>query len=184
MFNFPAMATDQIIPGFDVRPADFERDLPYALDLIQRLTKGFTDRLRGETPPQQGNQPDFFKRRFQNPNVRMILKDDRPVGFFSIVEEDRRIDLQMVYTEPSIHGHGIGRAVLQRGLDKAHELRKPLETEVLVTNEPVIGRFEKMGFRILRTDSYNWIKWYVVRHKDTDQYALDNSGPPAPRLAM
>lgn len=76
-----------------------------------------------------------------NSETWVAEEDGRVVGFISLLGNE----IGAIFLQPSCHGKGLGRALL----DKARELRDELEVEVFSDNE--IGRafYGKCGFELL-----------------------------------
>ena len=163
--------------GISFRPADPVRDFAYAYDLFRRCMEGPVAALAGTWPE---TQRAFFWQGFNNPDTHMILHEGKPVGCFCVTETPQAVKLQRMYIEPEFQGQGIGREILALALEKAHEARKPLELEVLITNTPAIAAYTKWGFTTFGETSYEWVREHKMRHRDTLAYATAPA-PLAPR---
>ncbi len=152
----------------ELRAANPEQDLPYAYGLFKRLTESFVESLAGKWPEQE--QYDFFRKGFSNPNVQIITQNKKPIGCFGIIEEFNRVSVQRMYVEAAWQGTGLGRWIIGQALEKARDAKKPLEAEVLTTNNPAIGFYNHIGFRVVGDYNYGWVKQHAIRHKDTELY--------------
>lgn len=153
------------------RQADGEADLAYAFDLFKRTMMPFVDELEGWSDEAQF---EHFKKGFDHPDMRMITFNGETVGCFLLAENQNNIMLRRFYIEPSMQGKGIGRRIINMGLQQAHYHNKPLDLDVLPNNEPAIKAYVKTGFVSISegTDPYIEFKMNRVhmRHSETLGY--------------
>jgi GNAT superfamily N-acetyltransferase len=153
------------------RIADPEMDIEYAYDLYKRTNASYVIALKGGWP--EPEQYDFFREGFINPDTRMILSEEMPVGCFCITDTGRAVVLQRFYLEPDFQRRGIGRQVVAQALEKAHEVSKPLELKVLENNEPALEAYAASGFFPFGQADGR----ILMRHRDTQCYATPRSAP-------
>jgi len=134
----------------------------------------FRDGVREQIKEFYGEWPEqirrkFFLKGFQDPTMQMITIDNEVIGCFCITEQENSVILQRMYLKEEFQGEGIGLKLMNMALEKAHELEKPLELEVLTNNKRAIKVYSEHGFEIFNTlERQN--RSYEMRHKDTEQY--------------
>lgn len=126
------------------RPANENGDLAFAFALFKKTMMPFVDELEGWSDEAQFAH---FKEGFSHPDMRMITYNGQTVGCFLLAENKDNIMLRRFYIEPSMQGKGIGRRIINMGLQQAHYHNKPLDLDVLPNNKPAIKAYEKTGFQ-------------------------------------
>ena len=85
------------------------------------------------------------------PARRIVARDgDEIVGLVTVEPQrgwmDHVADFRVV-VQPSARGHGVGAELIDRGVDLARSLDlTKLSVEVMATNDPGLGLFERHGF--------------------------------------
>lgn len=94
----------------------------------------------------------------------IAFRDASPCGYVSIqpdgADSDGRMvfHLQKIYVMPAEQGHGIGRRLFNRAVDhvRSEAAGRPARVELNVNrNNPAIGFYNRLGFRILRQGDFN-----------------------------
>jgi len=172
--------SENLLDRIEFTPADPRRDFEYAYGLAKRTMGWCVEELNGSWPDEW--QRRFFVKAFDNPGTQLVLGSGKPVGCFCINEQEHGVVmLQRMYLEPEFQGLGIGKMIMGMALQRAHELRRPLELSVLVNNDPAIEAYMKCGFRIFGTARDGWVREYCMRHKDTELYVKNGRGAvPSP----
>jgi GNAT superfamily N-acetyltransferase len=155
---------------FDLRPADPKKDLDWAYGLFKQSLHDFVEELAGAWP--ETGAYEFFSEGFCHMPIKMLMHDGDPIGFFGIMEEEKRVTVQRMYLAPAWRGAGLGGWIIGETLKVAHRAQKPFETEVLVNNKPAMAFYEHMGFAIVGADDDGLVKLHVIRHRDTESYVL------------
>lgn len=62
--------------------------------------------------------PEFIRRN----EVHVAIVEEQPVGFYALVGEGRRIELEHLWVRPERMGEGVGRALFVQALDRAAAL--------------------------------------------------------------
>jgi len=159
-----------LINALEFRPVDPVEDLDHAYwhffkPGIEECVKELNDNVWPES------RYDFFKKGFVDPDMMMISYHGANIGCYCISNQDNAVILQRVYIAPEYQRKGIGTKLIGMALEKAHELQKPLELEVLANNTPAINSYLKGGF--VKTSGIivnGWNQKFTMRHKDTIRY--------------
>lgn len=97
--------------------------------------------------------PESLRRQMEEEQQRFFIAryDDRPCGYISV--ERQQSDLfhfQKIYVHPDYHGHGIGKALIEKGIDYIRSLNTlPCHIELNVNRQnKAVGFYKRMGFSI------------------------------------
>ena len=153
------------------RPAELA-DRDWAYKLFKLSVEPYVRALAGEWP--EPEQSEFFDEGFLRKPIQIITKCGRAIGFYGIFVEDTRVTIQRMYIDPDFRGAGLGTMIVNEALQVANQERKPLETEVLVGN-PAIDFYFKVGFHVVGSKNHGWVQQYVIRHRDTECYLIQNA---------
>lgn len=159
-----------ILANLTFRDVDPEKDLEYTYDLFKRTISPYVKALNGDVWPEAERRP-FFIKGFSEPGMHMIECEGVAIGCYSITETQDSVILQRVYLEPEYQRCGIGRYLISQALERAHDVKKPLDLEVLENNTPAIASYEKGGFLKHHLAVNGWNRKWLMRHKDTDAYS-------------
>ena len=87
-----------------------------------------------------------------NQHVFVAQSDDQLLGFYALVVNEKKAELDHMWVAPSQIGKGVGKELFLHAMKTADELKIP---QVLITADPnAEGFYEKMGAsRIGTTDS-------------------------------
>ena len=84
----------------------------------------------------------------------IILADDMPAGYLSIEKTgENTYNFQKIYSLPEMHGTGIGRFIIEQGINYLKEVHTgPFTIELYVnSNNPAIGFYRHKGLREIGT---------------------------------
>lgn len=79
----------------------------------------------------------------------IIFADNKPSGYLSIEKvNDHIYHFQKIYSLPSLHGSGIGRYIIEQGVEYLKSLHpEPFIVELYVNREnPAVGFYKHLGF--------------------------------------
>lgn len=79
----------------------------------------------------------------------IIYSDDIPSGYLSIEKVDENLfHFQKIYSLPSLHGSGIGRYIIDTGIEYLKSIHPtPFTIELYVNREnPAVGFYKHIGF--------------------------------------
>lgn len=79
----------------------------------------------------------------------IVYKDDVPSGYFSIEQVDENLyHFQKIYSLPALHGSGIGRFIIEQGVNYLKSIHPgPFTVELYVNREnPAVGFYKHVGF--------------------------------------
>jgi len=155
-----------------VRASNPEKDLEWAYGLFKSSLKPYIEDMLGEWPEE--HQFNFFKSGFQSRPISIIEHEERSVACYAIDEETHRVTVQRLYIAEDYQGKGIGRWVIDQGVQKSHQVRKPFLTEVLDNNASSIAFYKAVGFDVVgqQNDPVDnqpgvFITQHVICHRDT-----------------
>lgn len=185
-----------VLDELTFRPAHPENDLQFAYErlfkpgiekAVRELTADF-NKMSGKGPA-EGEWPetryDFFKKGFSDPDMMMISHKGEDIGCYCISHAENAIILQRVYLREDYQRLGIGAMLVQKALDEAHRVKKPLELEVLANNTRAINSYRKSGFIQSSPEVCSgWNRKFEMRHRDTYQYLFTSWRPAPARRAI
>ena len=88
----------------------------------------------------------------------IILADDMPAGYLSIEKTgENTYNFQKIYSLPEMHGTGIGRFIIEQGINYLKEVHTgPFTIELYVNRyNPAIGFYRHMGLREIGTRDHH-----------------------------
>ena len=88
----------------------------------------------------------------------IISADGVPAGYLSIEKTDENTyNFQKIYSVPEAHGTGIGRFIIEQGVNYLKEIHPgPFTVELYVNRyNPAVGFYEHMGLRKIATRDHN-----------------------------
>lgn len=101
----------------------------------------------------------------------IIYKDSVPAGYLSIEKtEGKLFEFQKVYSLPELHGSGIGRFIIEQGVEYLRGICKPPFIVELNVNRqnPAVGFYKHMGFKEHKTRDFHigngyYMNDYILR---------------------
>lgn len=110
------------------------------------------------TPIIGSEQVTYMLNKFQSPtaieaqikegyNYYILLSDERPVGYLSVIEKENTLFLSKIYVLEECRGQGIGKFAMDFVQNKAQKLSlNSISLTVNKYNTNSIKAYEKMGF--------------------------------------
>lgn len=99
----------------------------------------------------------------KNYNYYILLDDNKPVGYLSVVVRDSSLFLSKIYVLSSERGKGVGKIAMTFTHDKAKELSlNSISLTVNKNNTNSIKAYEKMGFVTVESIVVDIGKGYVM----------------------
>jgi GNAT superfamily N-acetyltransferase len=95
----------------------------------------------------------------------IIYKDSKPSGYLSIETLGPTLfEFQKVYSLPETHGSGIGRFIIEQGVEYLKSICHPPFTVELNVNRqnPAVGFYKHMGFKDYATRDFHIGKGYYM----------------------
>jgi len=95
----------------------------------------------------------------------IIFKDDKPAGYLSIETVDSHLYIfQKVYSLPELHGIGIGRFIIEKGVEYLKSIAPHPFTVMLYVNRenPAYGFYKHVGFKDDGTRDYDIGRGYQM----------------------
>jgi ribosomal protein S18 acetylase RimI-like enzyme len=133
-----------------LRPAA-EDDETFLFELYASTRDDFRFLDLDEQQKQALLKMQYDARRFQygesypEAEASIILFATLPVGRLLVNESDRELALVDIALLPEYRNRGIGAALIQQLLNRAHSARKPVKLHVLKSN-PALHLYERLGF--------------------------------------
>lgn len=152
-----------LYPHRDSGPDDF----PWAYDMFKRVNMDAVTALAGWWP--EPHQTRYFNENFHAFPPQIIEDEGAPAGLFCLDESDPRIvKLRHLHIDTGYQGRGIGTAVLEKALDRALEIGRPLYLEALTSNARAIHLYRQFGFFIGGPVlEYSWVREFPMYHAKT-----------------
>ena len=89
----------------------------------------------------------------------IVSQDDVPCAYISIEPlGNHRYNFQKIYARREVHGNGVGRYLIERGLEyiRAQEQNNPATVELFVNRRnPAVDFYRHMGFSIISTRDFD-----------------------------
>ena len=92
----------------------------------------------------EGFQQDRFRQGFDPDTTRVVLSNDREIGFLRVTEKKGVAFIAQIYIIPDYQGKGIGTALVREVLAR----NLPVELSVLKLNTDARRLYERLGFRV------------------------------------
>lgn len=101
----------------------------------------------------------------------IIYADGEPSGYLSIETVDRDLyEFQKIYSLPALHGTGIGRYIIEQGIEYLKSIHPgPFTVELNVNRQnPAVGFYKHMGFHEHATRDFHigdgyYMNDYIMR---------------------
>ncbi|RHJ87785.1 GNAT family N-acetyltransferase [Parabacteroides sp. AM08-6] len=101
----------------------------------------------------------------------IIYADGEPSGYLSIETVDRDLyEFQKIYSLPALHGTGIGRYIIEQGIEYLKSIHpEPFTVELNVNRQnPAVGFYKHMGFHEHATRDFHigdgyYMNDYIMR---------------------
>jgi ribosomal protein S18 acetylase RimI-like enzyme len=138
-----------------LRPAR-SGDEEFARRLYAETMRETTERLFGWD---DARERATFQRQYDPAEVRIIVADDRDVGWIQVQSGDVALNLRQFYVAPEFQRRGIGTIILKALIAEA-ESREQAITLSVVKGNPAQHLYEAHGFRVTHDDTY---KHYMRR---------------------
>ena len=145
-------------PVITLRAATIE-DLHFARQLYLETMRYITDRL-----------PDFDEARltasltepFLPHEVRIIVAEDKDIGWLQVSEADDQIFLKQMFLQPAWQRRGIGSRLLTELIECGRQAGKPVKLGVVKIN-PATRLYRRFGFAITSEDNF---KYYMEKRPE------------------
>src|SRR5262245_27125135 len=134
-------------PRYELRAAA-AADVEFAWRLYEKLMRVRTEALVAWHPDRQR---DVIENALRSGGMQMIECEGRAAGWLHVLESAGSIDLHQLYLVPEQQRRGIGTSILRALQSRAAASRRTLRLNVLVNN-PARALYERLGFRIERSD--------------------------------
>jgi ribosomal protein S18 acetylase RimI-like enzyme len=103
----------------------------------------------------EGFQREYHKKDYEPERTRIIVQDERDVGWMLVSETGTEITIQEIYLKPEHQSQGIGSYLIRQALEKAERQRKPVRLQVLKVNRRARQLYERLSFRTVgETEAY------------------------------
>ena len=122
------------------RPAT-EADLPYLM-WLRRKTMDDHLRASGETPT---NEYHAQRLHYRYDCADVLVQDNRAVGLLKVARDPGEWEIIQIQLDPSLHGQGVGRTLLEEVISGARSAGANLTLKVLTAN-PARKLYEELGF--------------------------------------
>lgn len=158
-------------PTHQLRPADFERDLPF-LRALYASTREAEFAATGMPRPQVdallGQQFEaqhaHYRRQFTGAEFDLVLdRAGEPIGRLYLDERDDELRVIDIALLPGSRGRGIGGAILRDVLDRARRAGKAVRVHVERTNA-ALRLYLRLGFELVEDrGAYLLMEWDAGR---------------------
>ena len=129
---------------FKLRQATDE-DFPRCLHIRNEAMRDYIVQIRGWDEDYEERR---FRGHFHPDKTRVVLSDDRVIGFLGVREEDDALYVAQVYLVPEHRGRGIGTALMRDLLAQG----RPVVLKVTKLNTGARRLYERLGFRVESED--------------------------------
>ena len=121
------------------------KDFPICLGIRNEAMREYIEQIRGWD---ENYEERRFRGHFHPDKTRVILSDDRVIGFLAVREEDGALYIAQMYLVPEHRGQGIGTALMRELLAEG----RPVVLKVTKLNTGARRLYERLGFRVKSED--------------------------------
>ena len=89
-------------------------------------------------------QEERFRQGFDPDKTRIVLSNEREIGFLRVTEKKEAVFIEQIYIIPEYQGRGIGTALVREVISR----NLPVELSVLKLNTDARRLYERLGFRV------------------------------------
>ena len=89
-------------------------------------------------------QEERFRQGFDPDKTRIVLSNEREIGFLRVTEKKEVVFIEQIYITPEYQGRGIGTALVREVFSR----NLPVELSVLKLNTDARRLYERLGFRV------------------------------------
>ena len=136
---------------YTLRQATVE-DFPGCLGIRNEAMREYIEQIRGWDEDYEERR---FRGNFHPDKTRVILSDDRVIGFLGVREEDDALYVAQAYIIPEYQGRGIGTALMREVLADG----RPVVLKVTKLNTGARRLYERLGFQVESEDADSFRMW-------------------------
>ena len=125
---------------FTLRQATAD-DFPGCLGIRNEAMREYIEQIRGWDEDYEERR---FRGHFHPDKTRVILSDDRVIGFLGVRQEGDALYIAQFYLVPEYQGQGIGTALMRELLAEG----RPVVLKVTKLNTGALRLYERLGFRV------------------------------------
>jgi ribosomal protein S18 acetylase RimI-like enzyme len=133
---------------FELRRARPE-DFPFAEAVYIASMRPLMEQLGAWNETQRR---DAFRRSFKTSEARMIMRDEKDIGWLQLNERDTDFNLAQIQILPAHCGSGIGTRIILDLLKRARRKGKTVSLSAVRTNR-AIALYQRLGFRVIDPDA-------------------------------
>lgn len=101
-----------------------------------------------------------FENDFNTEYFRIIVVDQKDIGFVQIYEDSLNINIIEIHIIPEYQGNGIGSSIIKAIIKQAVEKRKSVNIGTFIDNNRAKRSYERLGFKVIRiTDTHYEMKY-------------------------
>jgi ribosomal protein S18 acetylase RimI-like enzyme len=102
-------------------------------------------------------QINYYKKEFSIDNCFLISWNKIKIGWLKIIENDEKIEINLILILPEYQGKGIGGKIINDIIKIGREKNKYINLQVLKCNENAKKLYEKMGFEIYEENKTHYL---------------------------
>tara|TARA_R110001583_G_scaffold11973_2_gene53372 strand:- start:47 stop:409 length:363 start_codon:yes stop_codon:yes gene_type:complete len=91
-------------------------------------------------------QREIHKQKFVASETEIIIYNEQEIGILIVKESGNEIYLQSILIEKKFQNLGIGRMIMERIIERANSVKKPIRLQVFKVNLKAQRFYEKLGF--------------------------------------
>jgi len=130
------------IKSIEIKKAT-EKDYPYCYKLDKTNMLEYVNKHWG------GWNPKIFKKDFDPKNTKIILKNNRRIGYFVVLEKPKFWYISNIQISPRLMGKGLGSYIMKLIEKQVSKTNKPkIQLEVFKDN-PAKRLYERFGYKII-----------------------------------
>lgn len=105
-----------------------------------------------------------FENDFDNYIFKIIVVDEKDVGFIQIDESIDSINIIEIHIIPEYQGKGIGSSILKNIIERANNISKIVKIGCFKDNIRARNLYERLGFKVVKTTDTHYMMEYNDKH--------------------
>jgi ribosomal protein S18 acetylase RimI-like enzyme len=123
-------------------------DLDFVINLIKSTFKEHIIQTWGEWD--ENSQYEYWKKNLKPKLHKIIVFDNTDIGLYSIIEDEKSIELDLIFLIPEFQNKGIGKEIVTSLIETANKKSKSLKLKVLQSNIKALQFYKSLSFNVVK----------------------------------